>query len=277
MIVSTANIAPMAAISINPDTSLQDISVVTDGDYSSVFTDALDGSVTINFTFGQPVDIGYLAIGGSNISRKDSIKIEAVTTQAFNFWQTVDNEQLVSSDAFDLTVGVEDAIDDSALGADESKTIMYKVDLFQVQQIAITVMGGGTLSIAEIAMGEYYTIPKGEQAGYARAWSVPNIKTRSSANLNEAPINLSYEARSLTVSLKVPNNIMVDFDGWYKFIRFASLNTFYVLEDMDKFHSYAGFNAMPDMTKAHTSTRKLGVSAITFSAHAKSTEALYGI
>jgi hypothetical protein len=68
---------------------------------------------------------------------------------------------------------------------------------------------------------------------------------------------------------------MADFDGWYEFIHFAANNTFYILEDENKFHSYAGFNAVPAMTGAHSQTRSLGVSAITFSAFAKSTEALF--
>jgi hypothetical protein len=68
---------------------------------------------------------------------------------------------------------------------------------------------------------------------------------------------------------------MIDFDEWYKFVAFASSNTFYILEDENKFHAYAGFNALPAMTKAHSQTRALGASSISFSAFAKSTEALF--
>lgn len=275
MIVSTTNIAPTANITTTPSSALQDINVVTDGDYSSVFVEALPGQFIIDFQFPAPVDIGYIAIGGSNISTKDSIEIIAAETTAFEFWKTVDDLQLVSSDPFTLTVGSENMIDDSMLGLSESNSMMYKVDLLQVQRLVITVVGTGDISIAEIAMGDYYEIPKGEQAGYSRAWTVPNIKARGSTGLNESPINLSYEARALPMTLTVPNNLMVDFDGWYSFINFASTNTFYILEDTNKFHSYACFNASPDMTKAHSSTRSLGVSSIKFNAHAKSTEALF--
>lgn len=278
MIVSTTNIAPLAALTANPTSPLQDVSIITDGDYSSVYTDALEGTTTFLFTFGEPVDIGYIAIGGSNIAKKDSISVTVTTTAAYNLWHTVNEEQLLSSEGDTLTVGIENTIDDSTLGSDESHTIMYKADLQQVQSVSITVNGAGTLSVAEIAMGEYYTIPRGEQAGYSRAWSVPNVKARGATTLNEAPINLSYEGRSIPVSLRVPNNIMSDFDGgWYKFINFAATNTFYVREDDNKFHSYAGFNAVPDTTKAHNSTRSLGVSSISFSAHAKTNEAFYSV
>ena len=68
---------------------------------------------------------------------------------------------------------------------------------------------------------------------------------------------------------------MSDFDGWYRFIKFAATNTFYILEDDDKTHSYAGFNAVPAMTKSNSKTRKLGSSTIRFNAHAKASEALF--
>jgi hypothetical protein len=275
MIVSTTNIASTASISTVPASTLQDIYVVTDGDYSSLFVEPLASEIQIKFQFAQPTDIGYLAIGGSNISTKDSIEIIAADTTAFAFWQTASGEQLVSNEPFDLTVGLENMIDDTNLGEVDSNSMMYQVDLVQVQQLIITVKGTGDISIAEIAMGDYYVIPKGEQAGYSRGWSVPNIKVRGSTGLNESPISLSYEARSLSLSLSVPNNLMVDFDGWYKFINFAASNTFYALEDDNKFHSYACFNAVPDMTRAHSSTRSLGVSSIKFNAHAKSTEATF--
>ena len=152
---------------------------------------------------------------------------------------------------------------------------MYRVDGVNVRRVTITIKGGGKISIAEIAMGEYYEIPRGEQAGYRRPWTVPNIEARSSVGLDNSPVNLSYESRSLKCTLTVPNNFMRDFDGWYNFINFAANNTFYILEDLDKFHSYAGFNAVPAMTAAHSQTRSLGVSAITFNAFAKSTEALF--
>jgi hypothetical protein len=275
MIVSTTNITSTASISTIPQSALQDIYVITDGDYSSVYAESLDGTTEIKFIFPQPTDIGYISIGGSNISTKDSIEITASESSAFEFWQTVSGEQLVSNDPFDLTVGVENMIEDSNLSQTDSNSMMYKADLIGVQQLIITIKGGGTLTIAEIAMGDYYTIPRGEQAGYSRAWSVPNIKVRGATGLNESPISLSYEARALSLSLSVPNNLMVDYDGWYKFINFAASNTFYILEDDNKFHSYACFNAVTDMTKAHSSTRSLGASAIKFNAHSKSTEATF--
>jgi len=255
MIVATSNVAVAAGITATPDSSLQDINVIADGDYSSVFTDALSGQVVIDMAFQAPLDIGYIALGGTNIARKTSIKIE-------------------TSISLTGTPAVE--IINDTLGSSESSVMMYKIDATAIKHVSITVTGVGSISIAEIAMGDYYEIPRGEQAGFQRPWSVPNIKARSSVGLDSSPVNLSYESRTLRTSISVPNNIMADFDsGWYEFIRFAANNTFYVLEDGNKFHSYAGFNAVPAMTAAHSQTRTLGVSAVSFNAFAKSTEALF--
>jgi hypothetical protein len=275
MIASITNIAKQAVITATPDSALQDINVITDGDYSSVYVDTLAGQLTVEFIFPVNTNIGYIALGGTNIAKKDSIQITASDAVEPIFWQTVNSEQLVSSDPFDLTVSLGGTIDDSNLGFFESSVMMYKVDIENARRITIVIKGTGKISIAEIAIGEYYEIPRGEQAGYARPWTVPNIKARSSVGLDNSPVNLSYESRSLKCTLSVPNNLMVDFDGWYSFINFAANNTFYVLEDLNKFHAYAGFNAVPSMTKAHSQTRSLGVSAINFNAFAKSTEALF--
>jgi len=277
MIVSTSNIASDAVLTINPDSELQDISVVTDGDYSSVYSDALSGTTVIQFIFNEPVNIGYLAIGGSNISKKDSIAIAVSESVSAKFWRTVDQERLISSDGFNLTVGFGTAVDDSALGSDESVTLMYRVDEPNARRVTITVKGTGTLSISEIALGEYYEVPRGQQSGYKMAWTVPNIQARGATTIGGAPINLSYESRSISGTLTVPNNIMRDFDGWYKFIKFAASNTFYILEDEERFHAYAAFNAVPGVTTNTAQTRSLGSSSISFQAFAKSTEALFSV
>lgn len=275
MIASISNIAKDATITATPDSALQDINVITDGDYSSVYTDALAGEIKITFIFPVETDIGYIAIGGSNIAKKDSIKITSSSAVEPIYLKTVNSEQLVTSDLFDLTVSLGGTIDDSALELNHSSVMMYKTDITGARRVDVVVRGAGTISVAEIAMGDYYTIPRGEQGGYKKAWSVPNIKARSSVGLDNSPINLSYESRSLKCRLSVPNNIMLDFEEWYDFIDFASNNTFYILEDINKFHAYAGFNALADMTSSHGESRLLGSSSISFSAFAKSTEALF--
>lgn len=268
MIVSKTNIARLATITATPDSSLQDINAVTDGDYSSTYIDALTESVRVLFEFAEPQKVGYIAIAG-NVSSKTRITIYSQDTSQPIGLISSDNLTMVSSDNFYLKALYENQVDDSLLGQTENKVMMYRVDIPLSYQVEVEIFGGGSIAISEIAMGEYYEIPRGEQAGYQRPWTVPNKSGRSASSLNQSPIALSYEARAISTSLSVPNNIMTDFDGWYEFIDFASNNTFYVLEDNNKFHSYAGFNAVPGVTAAHSQTRELGVSSIKFSAYAK--------
>ena len=274
MIVSTSNIANTATITATPASALEDISVVTDGDYSSVYTDSLASELEIELVFPDNVNIGYIALGGTNIAKKDSIQITSSDSLDPIYWSTLSSEMLLSTDPFNLTVSL-GGVDDAQLSSAESSVMMYQVDIQSVRTITLLIKGTGTISIAEIAMGEYYEIPHGEQSGYNRPWTVPNIQARSTVGLNNSPVNLSYESRALRCTLSVPNLLMGDFSQWYSFVDFAANNTFYVLEDWNKFHAYAGYNAIPAMTKAHSQTRNLGVSSITFNAFAKSTEALF--
>jgi len=275
MIISTTNIASTATITATPDSSLQDINVISDGDFSSTYTDALAGSVQLEYEFPGNTDVGYLAIAGSNIGRKTSLKITSSdTTEPVNYI-TLPSDQFVTSGGLNFVVSFTQTITDVSLSLSESPVLMYKVDLVNVRSITITVEGAGQISISEIAMGDYYEVTRGEQGGYKKAWSVPNIASRSGLTLQNTPVNLNYESRALTVTLSEPNNIMADFAGWYSMINFAANNTFYILEDDDPTHAYACFNARPTMTASHSQTRKLGVSGITFSAFAKSSEALF--
>lgn len=251
MIVSKSNTAPQSAsITVNPASDSQDVSIITDGDFSSVYTDAMAGVTTFTFNIITQ-DIGYIAIGGSNFAKKSNVTIK-YTSASVEY--TAINENMNHLDA---------------------EVLMFQIDAFAVSQIKIEVTGSGQIAVADITFGEYYVIPRGEQSGFSRPWSVPNTESRSAQGLDTSPINLSYQGRPLACTLTIPNNIMVDYDSYYEFLRFAVVNTFYALEDNDSTHSYACFNTKPDMTKAHSATRELGVSTIKFSAYSKTTEGLF--
>lgn len=274
MIASKTNVSPLSTVTATPENPLQDINVITDGDYSSVWSSTLTDSVTIMFEFATPQQIDYIAIGGSNISKKDRITIKSLDTSQDELLYSSDGFQLYSSDGFELSALYSNSIDDDLLSINESRVLMYRPKILDSRQIEITVYGTGQIAISDIAMGLEYEIPRGEQSGYNRPWSVPNIEPRSGFSLDKSPISLSYESRSLSCTLTIPNNIMANFEEYYEFISFAASNTFYILEDDDKYHSYACFNAVPDMTKAHPSTRDLGVSSLRFNVYSKSNEAL---
>jgi len=246
VILSKTNVAPLATVTDNPQSATQDVNVVTDGDYSSVYTTALSiGIHQVTFNFTTPQNIGYIAVAG-NISQKTSLSVNA----------TVDGSN----------VGVLT----KNLGYNDSQVMVFKVDLTGVTSIWFQSIGSGQLAITEIAMGEYYTVPNGgEQSGYKRPWTIPNRETRTAKSLNASPIAALYQGRSIKSRLTIPNKLMANYTDYYDFLDFATTSTFYILEDDDPLHSCAGFNIKPLETKAHGSTRLLGVSGFNFDAYSK--------
>lgn len=264
MFISTSNLSKFATVTEVPESLTQDIMVITDGDYSSTYTATLSGQLTIKFTFPTPQDIEYIAFGGTNISRKDRLVITSLNPDEL---LDANLNQVFDVKAEQLFALVPGEIDDAALGLDESRVIAYKVNLEQAAEVEITIYGQGQIQISEIAMGKLYEVPRGEQSGYNRSWAVPNIRARSATGLDGAPINFVYETGTQTATLTVPNNLMSDYEaenGWREMLKYTSRNTFYVLEDDNKFHSYAGFSTAGMSTKAHSQTRLLGASQFTF-------------
>jgi len=241
VILSKTNVAASATITDSPVSATQDIDVVSDGDYSSVYVAAMAGTMTTTFVYGVGQAIGYIAIAG-NISQKTNIEIKFNTVSIVN----------------------------KALNNNDSQVMVFKVDQTGITNVQVIVTGTGDIAIIEIAMGEYFTVPhNGEQAGYKRPWSVPNRESRGAKSLHSSPVALLYQAKTIKASLSIPNILMSDYDSYYDFLDFATASTFYVLEDDNELHSCAGFDAKAMETKAHGSTRLLGVSAISFNAYSK--------
>ena len=267
MIVSAQNIAGMATISSTTTSSTVPPSVLTDGDFSTAYAISMPGSVTFTFKFSAEQTIGYIAISGSNAAQKGSISIDLLSAITL-----ADRTPVTDKDGAQLYH--QSRAISATLGRSESNVLMFDTGNAKAKEVRITISGGTSqLHISDIAMGKSYEIPRGEQGGYSRPWTVPNIKSRSSAGLDGSPINMSYEAAELKGTLTVKDNLMADFAGWYEFIRFAASNVFYILEDDDPTHAYACWNGSPSMTKADATTRLIGSSSIKFSAFAKSTEA----
>ena len=272
MILTKTNVAKTATISMQNADPNQDPSILVNGDFSSLYTGTLSGSVSIQLDFPTQ-QLGYIAIGGSNIAKKNSMDVSYGDLNSYIDLNDNTGAQLVTSDGNDLHVA-NFYTDTYPLKHPDSEVLVFKVDA-RTSRVTLTINGSGQIGIADIAMGQYYTVPNGgEQGGYSRPWSVPNVKSRTATGLDTSPVALMYEGRPLSCTLTIPNMVMRDYDEYYDFLRFATLNTFYILEDDDPTHSYAGFNAMPDMTKAHNSTRELGSATLKFSAYAKTREGL---
>lgn len=246
MILSKTNVAPLATLTDSPASTTQDINVITDGDYSSVYTTAMSPNFNnFYFAFSVPQTIGYLAIAG-NVSQKNNIQIRANIS------------------------GTTTTVVNNNLSYNDSQVMVFKLDLTNVSAVEVTIFGTGNLALIEIAMGEYYTVPNGgEQSGYKRPWTIPNRETRTAKSLNASPVATLYQGRSIKSRLTIPNKLMANYSDYYDFLDFATTSTFYILEDDDPLHSCAGFNIKPLETKAHGSTRLLGVSGFNFDAYSK--------
>lgn len=272
MIISKSNFAQDATVTVSPDSPTQDINVIVDGDFSSTYQDALQGQTTITIDFGELRNVEYIAIA-SNITTKDRVVIRSNATDNL---LTSDGERIVDSGGNPLILAALSTIDDSTLGLNESRILMYKLQSTEVSDIVIDIYGSGQLKVTEVAVGQIYEVPNnGEQGGYNRPWGVPNIKNRSAINLQSAPINNSYESRSLSSTLQINYMQDADLTPWDEFLQFSSLNTFYILEDDNKYHSYACFNGEPAMPRGDARTRLLNSVAIKFNAYARENEVIF--
>ena len=275
MIISKSNFAADATVTIVPESPTQDVNVIVDGDYSSVYSDALQTSTTITLNFNANRRIDYLAIGGSNFTTKDKIEVRAGGS-VYEPLLDSSGQQITTTGGDPIEVLTEIPVDDSNLGLAESRVLMYKLPENLLSEISITIYGTGQLKVAEIACGEAYEVPRGGyQAGYQHPWSVPNVKNRSATNLQNAPINLSYESRPISCSLVIDNLINTEQSEWEEMTDFCSYNTFYVLDDDNKYHSYAAFNAVINPLQADARTRRLTKAQMTFNAYARENEVIF--
>jgi hypothetical protein len=273
MIISKSNFASDATVTITPESPIQDVSVIVDGDYSSVYSDALQTSTTIKLDFGEPRTIEYLAIGGSNITTKDRVVISSETYEPL---LDSNGSPITDSGGDPIEVLAIAPVEDADLGLTESRVIMYKLLTTELTSISITIFGSGQLKVAEVACGEIYTVPNGgEQSGYSRPWSVPNVMNRSATNLQNAPINLSYQSRVLKSTLTIDNLIRSNTADWEAMTDFCAYNTFYILEDDNKYHSYACFNMEVKPLTADARTREINKASLTFNAYARENEVIF--
>lgn len=245
MIIAKSDVLTNSTIAVTPASSSIDPVVMVGGDFSGIYSDALT-STEIEFTFVTAQNIQYVAIGGSNVAQKTDVTIET-SAGLFNY--------------------------DADLSRNESNVLFYTAqsnDHSAVTTLTITITGSGQLQIADIAAGESIEIEQNVQSGYARSWSVPNKKVRSTANLIGAPIATTYEARDDNSTLTVSRYIMEEYaDHWYQMLEFACCNTFYIREDDDAKHSYACFNAQPKRITADSQSPLLGGASITYNTYSK--------
>ena len=254
MIVTKSNYSTGSTVTVTGGNPLLDPVVLVDGDFSSRYAAPVNNNLVFVFNMQSLRNVSYFAVGGSNIYQQATATV-AVSTDNVSYTDVA----MLAGNA-----------------NNEAATVVFDFNTVNTRYVRLTITGYGNVSISDIAFGEYYTIPNdGEQAGYNRPWSVTNVKSRQATSIDGAPIALVYEAREIKPRLDIPNNVIANYGEFQQWERFASVNTFYVKEDNVLTHSYAAFNASFAPMTAHNSTRALGGSTVTFSAHAKISEAWY--
>lgn len=120
--------------------------------------------------------------------------------------------------------------------------------------------------IPYIAAGEAWEVPNnGEEAGYARIWSVPQLKQRTQDNQG-MPTSHVIQSDGIKGGLKISNLLTTDVDDvWMDFQAYALHQGFFIVEDdFNGDRAYYCYNVKPEPVKAHPTTRKLQVASIKF-------------
>ena len=138
MMASKSNVADLATVTITPGNPLQDPQVITNSDFSSIYSVPLnpDTPCVIKFEFPIPLNkLEYISFGQTNIATKENLKITI----------NVSNRDIVFVD--------------DAMNKKENSTIFYDFGINSTMKyIEIEVEGSGQLIISDIAFGERINI-----------------------------------------------------------------------------------------------------------------------
>lgn len=117
-----------------------------------------------------------------------------------------------------------------------------------------------------IAAGEAWEVSNnGEQAGYNRVWSSPQLRQRTQDNVG-MPTAQVIESAKIKGGLTLSNLLTTDVDAvWSDFQTFAlKEGTFIVEDDFNGDRAYYCYNVKPEPVRAHAQTRSLQVANIKF-------------
>ena len=125
----------------------QDPTILVNGDFSSLYTAQIQGSVAVQLDF--PIqDIGYIAIGGSNVAKKDSITVkygDASNIDDNDAPGTFSEGLLAFSEDGETLAEIDYYADTYELGYTDSEVLVFKVDA-RTDRITLTINGSGSTS-----------------------------------------------------------------------------------------------------------------------------------
>ena len=248
-------LAANEGLSISSTNVLLDvIPTITDPGTNEVAANISDPNHSLNYTCGTAVadfDISYGA--QSNISYV-AISGHTAATAAPATIELYDGVTLI--DSVDLT---------------RNNNVMFTFlewDFTDLIVRFVTVPNNFQTTVSYIAAGQYITIEKGQQAGYARNWLNRHITQRTASTTEVGPISSTQKSKALKGKLSLPNELAIFSNGvWQDFIDFSYEQPFFIKEVKSlPESSYICYDPLPSV-KSHPTTTTLDVITLSFAVY----------
>ena len=203
------------------------------------------GSSTVNFevSYGAQTNISYVGISGHTATTPNQATIEL-----WNGATKIDQVILKRNNNIMFTFA--------------SQAFSNLIVKF------ITVPVTYQMTVSYICAGQHLTILTGEQAGYKRAWLNRHTISKTTTNLQVAPVSTLQKTKALKGSLSFPNELATFAENdWQDFIDFSFEQPFFIKEQQNKPESsYICYDPMHDIV-SHGQTRTLDVIKLKFTAY----------
>ena len=203
------------------------------------------GSSTANFevSYGAQTNISYVGISGHTASTPNQ-----ATVELWNGTTKVDQAVIKRNNNIMFTFVLQNFTD-----------LIVKF---------ITVPVTYQMTLSYICAGQFLTAINGEQAGYKRAWLNRHTTSKTTTNLQVAPVSTLNKSKALKGTLSFPNESALFTQGdWQDFIDFSFEQPFFIKEQVNKPESsYICYDPVHDIV-SHPQTRKLDVIKLKFTAY----------
>ena len=239
--ISTTNVLLNVVPTITDPGTNEVAANISDPDHSLNYT---CGTAVSDFSvnYGAQTNIGYVAISGHTAATPTQATIELYN---------------------DTTL-----IDSVVLQRNNNVMFTFAPQAFQNLIIKfVTVPNNYQMTVSFIAGGEYLTIAKGQQAGYARNWLTRHTTQRTASTLEVGPISSTQRSKALSGMLSLPNELAIFTEGvWQTFVDFSYEQPFFIKEFKSKPEStYLCYDPSHGF-KSHPQTQTLDVITLKFTA-----------
>ena len=229
------------------------VPTITDAGTNEVAANISDPDHSLNYTcgtavsdfavsYGAQTNISYVGISGHTAATPDQATIEL-----YDDTLLIDTVTIQRNNNLMFTFAAQDFTD-----------LIVKF---------ITVPNNYQMTVSFIAAGEYLTIAKGQQAGYARNWLARHTTQRTVSTLEVGPISSTQRSKALSGMLSLPNELAIFTEGvWQTFVDFSYDQPFFIKEFKSKPEStYLCYDPSHGF-KSHPQTQTLDVITLKFTA-----------